>query len=200
MSPSACTIAAATITEAYTVLCNFYIPVVVKSVARSKIPSKTSHCVTFPRGPGRARELQRRAIVIRRFEPPRRRRLPVEIADVAATATVATRNLVSPSDELFFLLEGQTIQGRGSDWRIQVCGVYSTDTDRWIQLNLAGPLACGVTVRTSFMAVADLLDLLRYWLDDSLPSELESCIVSQARCELYPWISTDTGHSPTLTM
>jgi hypothetical protein len=154
----------------------------------------------FPPDPGRARELQRRASVIRRFDPRRRRRPPVAIAAVTATATIATRNLVSPSDELFFLLEGETVHGRGSDWRIQVCGVYSTDTDCWIQLNLAGPFTCGVTVRAGFMAVGDLLDLLEQWLDNSLPSELESCIVSQARCDLYPWICTDTGHSPTLTM
>jgi hypothetical protein len=101
---------------------------------------------------------------------------------------------------LFFLLEGQIVEGRGNHWRVQVCGVYSTDVDRWIQLNLAGPYACGVTVRAGYMAVGDLLDLVGSWLDDSLPSEQESCIVSQARPDSFPSISTDWGQSPTLTM
>jgi hypothetical protein len=101
---------------------------------------------------------------------------------------------------LFFLLEGQIVEGRGSHWRVQVCGIYSTDVDRWIQLNLIGPYTRGVTVRGGFMAAGDLLDLLGSWLDDALPSERESCIVSQARSDLFPWISTDSGQSPTLTM
>jgi hypothetical protein len=101
---------------------------------------------------------------------------------------------------LFFLLEGQIVEGRGSHWRVQVCGIYSTDVDRWIQLSLTGPYACGVTLRAGFSAAADLLDLLGSWLDDALTSERESCIVSQARSDPFPWISTDSGHSPTLTM
>jgi hypothetical protein len=112
-----------------------------------------------------------------------------------------TANSISPSDELFFLLEGQTVRSRGSNWRIQVCGVCSTDVDCWIQLSLSGPVICGVTLRTGFRDADTVLDLLRNWLDGSLPSDLEPCIVSQARSDESHWMyDSDTGQSPTLTM
>ncbi|HVP86791.1 MAG TPA: hypothetical protein VMU79_01820 [Casimicrobiaceae bacterium] len=110
-------------------------------------------------------------------------------------------NSISSSDELFFLLEGQTVRSRGNNWRIQVCGVYSTAVDRWIQLSLSGPLACGMTLRTGFRDADGVLDLLRDWLDGSLPSDLEPCIVSQVRSDESQWMDySDIGQSPTLTM
>ena len=96
------------------------------------------------------------------------------------TATWGNRNVVSPSDELFFLLEGQIVTGRCGSWRVEVCGVYSTDSDRWVQLALAGPYRCGVTLRAGFRESSAILDLLVDWLDDSLSVDLEPCIVSQA--------------------
>ena len=92
----------------------------------------------------------------------------------------ANRNVVSPSDELFFHLEGQIVSGRSGSWRVEVCGVYSTDNDRWIQLNLTGPYRCGVTLRAGFRESAEVIDLLVDWLDDTLAVDLEPCIVSQA--------------------
>jgi hypothetical protein len=96
------------------------------------------------------------------------------------TATTGTRNVVSPSDELFFLLEGQVVASRSGSWRVEVCGVYSTDSDRWIQLSLAGPYRCGVTLRAGFREPSAILDLLVRWLDDNLSVDLEPCIVSHS--------------------
>jgi hypothetical protein len=96
------------------------------------------------------------------------------------TDSGANRNVVSPSDELFFHLEGQIVSGRSGSWRVEVCGVYSTDNDRWIQLNLTGPYRCGVTLRAGFRESTEVIDLLVDWLDDTLAADLEPCIVSQA--------------------
>src|SRR5262245_36458346 len=95
-------------------------------------------------------------------------------------ATTGNRNVVSPSDELFFLLEGQVVASRSGSWRVEVCGVYSTDSDRWVQLNLAGPYRCGVTLRAGLRESSAIVDLLVKWLDDTLSVDLEPCIVSQA--------------------
>ena len=116
------------------------------------------------------------------------------------TASVGCRNVVSPSDELFFLLEGQIVTSRSGSWRVEVCGVYSTDTDRWVQLSLAGPYRCGVTLRAGFRESAAVIDLLVGWLDDALSADLEPCIVSQAsRPEAY-WLRADPQSSPIFVM
>jgi len=116
------------------------------------------------------------------------------------TESRASRNVVSPSDELFFHLEGQVVSGQSGSWRVEVCGVYSTDSDRWVQLNLAGPYRCGVTLRAGFRESTEVIDLLVDWLDDTLAADLEPCIVSQAsRPEPY-WRRPDADNTPTYMM
>jgi hypothetical protein len=116
------------------------------------------------------------------------------------TASARNRNVVSPSDELFFLLEGQIVTSRSGSWRVEVCGVYSTDTDRWVQLNLAGPYRCGVTLRAGFRESSAVVDLLVGWLDDALSADLEPCIVSQASRPDAWWLRADPQSSPTFVM
>jgi hypothetical protein len=110
------------------------------------------------------------------------------------------RNVVSPSDELFFLLEGQIVTGRSGSWRVEVCGIYSTDPDRWVQLNLAGPCRCGVTLRPGFRQSPAVIDLLVGWLDDALSPDLEPCIVSQASRPEASWLRADQRSSQTFVM
>jgi hypothetical protein len=90
---------------------------------------------------------------------------PFERTHGVATANAGGHHVVSPSDELFFRLEGHVVSGRSGTWRVEVCGVYSTDTDRWVQLNLAGPCRCGVTLRAGFRESSAIVDLLVDWLD-----------------------------------
>jgi hypothetical protein len=118
----------------------------------------------------------------------------------AEPGSASSSNGVSPSDELFFLLEGQVVEGRGSLWRVEVCGVYASDCQRWIQLNLCGPHTRGVTLRTALVEASDILDLLRDWLDDSLPTRLEPCIVSQASPPPPHSLFAGRPDSPRVTM
>ncbi|HEY7290948.1 MAG TPA: hypothetical protein VH583_14010 [Vicinamibacterales bacterium] len=113
---------------------------------------------------------------------------------------VSNPNLVSPSDELFFLLEGQRVYARGQSWRMDVCGIYSTDQERWVQLNLVGPAVCGVTLRAGFLDADAVIDLVRDWLDDTLSSEREGCIVGHAGHHGTYAASSDRGSSSHLTM
>src|SRR5262249_14498255 len=89
------------------------------------------------------------------------------------------RNLVNPSDELFFALEGRTIESSGDTWRIDVCGVHSVGDEHWIQLNLRGPVECELTLRADRLETAYVMALVRDWLDDRVPSELETCLVGK---------------------
>jgi hypothetical protein len=91
----------------------------------------------------------------------------------------ARRNLVNPSDELFFALEGRTIESRGDRWRIEVCGVHSADAHHWVQLNLSGPVQCGLTLRTERLEALRVTEMVCDWLNDSVPSDLESSLVGK---------------------
>jgi hypothetical protein len=95
------------------------------------------------------------------------------------------RNVVNPSDELFFALEGRTVESGGDTWRIEVCGVHSVvsadagNHDHWIQLNLCGPVECELTLRSACLDAAYVMSVVRDWLDDTVSSELEACLVGQ---------------------
>jgi hypothetical protein len=91
----------------------------------------------------------------------------------------ARRNLVNPSDELFFALEGRTVESQGDTWRIEICGVHSDGTHHWVQLNLNGPVQCGLTLRTERLESAHIVSMVRSWLDDSVPSDLETTLVGK---------------------
>jgi len=91
----------------------------------------------------------------------------------------ARRNLVNPSDELFFALEGCTVESRDDRWRIEVCGVHSDDAHYWVQLNLNGPVQCGLTLRTERLEAARVIEMVCGWLSDSVPSDLESSLVGK---------------------
>jgi len=103
-----------------------------------------------------------------------------DFADPLGVLTLdARRNLVNPSDELFFALEGRTIESRGETWRLDVCGVHSVGDDHWIQLNLCGPVECELTLRSDRLETSYVMTLVRDWLDDRVPSELETCLVGK---------------------
>jgi len=96
------------------------------------------------------------------------------------TPADARRNLVNPSDELFFVLEGRTVESRGATWRIELCGVHSDGDHHWIQLNLRGPVQCGLTFRSDRLDACQVVDVVRDWLDDTVPSDLEPCLIGKS--------------------
>ena len=96
-----------------------------------------------------------------------------------APANDARRNVVNPSDELFFSLEGRTLESRGCAWRIEVCGVHSAAFAHWIQLNLCGPMQCGLTLRADRLDAEHVVDVVQNWLDDAVPSDVEPCLVGK---------------------
>jgi hypothetical protein len=104
---------------------------------------------------------------------------PTIASEAVAFANDARRNLVNPSDELFFSLEGRTLESRGSQWRIEVCGVHSAALYHWIQLNLRGPMQCGLTLRADRLDASDVVDVVQDWLDDSVPTDVEPCLIGK---------------------
>jgi hypothetical protein len=100
-------------------------------------------------------------------------------SESAAPANDARRNVVNPSDELFFSLEGRALESRGSLWRIEVCGVHSAALYHWIQLNLRGPMQCGLTLRADRLDAGHVVDVVQDWLDDSVSSDVEPCLVGK---------------------
>jgi len=121
------------------------------------------------------------------------------IVESAPIHSPASRS-ASSSDELYFLLEGRTVEGRGEQWQVEVCGVYSAGAQRWIQLNLRGPYTCGVTLRCGSLPAEDVIDLLHDWLDDSLPARHERRVVSHASAPLIYAFFARYAAVPMLTM
>lgn len=80
---------------------------------------------------------------------------------------------------MFFALEGQHVESRGELWRLEVCSVYSNGIDYWVQLDLSGPVRCGLTVRTPRPDAQGVLAIVGAWLDDSVPSHVEECLVGK---------------------
>jgi len=100
-------------------------------------------------------------------------------SESVATANDPRRNLVNPSDELFFSLEGRAVESRGSLWRIEVCGVHTAALGHWIQLNLRGPVQCGLTLRANRLDASQVVGVVQDWLDDSVSSDVEPSLVGK---------------------
>lgn len=92
----------------------------------------------------------------------------------------ADRYALTSSDELFFALDGRTVEADGDSWRIEVCGVHSTASRHWLQLQLCGPVAQGLTLRVERQDVPRVLGIVRDWLEGSLPAALESAVTGKA--------------------
>jgi hypothetical protein len=98
----------------------------------------------------------------------------------AITFAPGDRNVITPSDELFFALEGRTVEAAGSDWRIEVCGVHSSDSQHWVQLQLRGPVNQGLTIRIPRLDTRYVLTMVCEWLEGLLPSALETSITGKS--------------------
>ena len=80
-------------------------------------------------------------------------------------------NAVNLADQLFFDLDGRLIEARDDEWRVEVCGVHSSTQQHWVQVNVVGPVACGLTLRTESLDASDILDRLSGWIEQSMPSD-----------------------------
>jgi len=71
---------------------------------------------------------------------------------------------VTAADELFFNLDGRILHTTEDEWRLEVCGVHTSGTHHWVQLNVHGALGCGLTLRTDTLDTADVLRRVDEWL------------------------------------
>jgi hypothetical protein len=71
---------------------------------------------------------------------------------------------VTPADELFFNLDGRILSTSEDKWRLEVCGVHTSGTQHWVQLNVHGLVGCGLTLRTETLDAGDLLRRVDAWL------------------------------------
>jgi hypothetical protein len=73
-------------------------------------------------------------------------------------------NGVTAADELFFNLDGRILSTTEDQWRLEVCGVHTSGSQHWVQLNVHGMAGCGLTLRTDTLDAGDLLRRVDAWL------------------------------------
>ena len=90
------------------------------------------------------------------------------------------RHVVTASDELFFALEGQTVEARGDRWLIEVCGIHSAGSRHWVQVQLQGPMVPGMTIRVPRLDAHHVVTVIQEWLEGLLPCALESAVTARS--------------------
>lgn len=86
---------------------------------------------------------------------------------------------VTDADEFFFNLDGRVLSEKDDEWRVEVCGVHTSGTEHWIQLNLRGLIAWGLTLRTDRLDATGVLDRIQTWLHQTLLADQRSgCTVA----------------------
>jgi hypothetical protein len=75
---------------------------------------------------------------------------------------------VTAADELFFNLDGRIVSTTEDAWRLEVCGVHSSGTQHWVQLNVHGAIGCGLTLRTENLDAGQLISRVGAWLSAAL--------------------------------
>ena len=98
--------------------------------------------------------------VIRKFIPSRDLALSSDNSESAVGVTAA--------DELFFNLDGRIVSTTDDAWRLEVCGVHSSGTQHWVQLNVHGTIGCGLTLRTENLDAGQLISRVGAWLNAAL--------------------------------
>jgi hypothetical protein len=85
-----------------------------------------------------------------------------DLASRAGDSPIA--GVVTAADELFFNLDGRIVSTTDDEWRLEVCGVHTSGTQHWVQLNVHGVPGCGLTLRTESLDAGDLLRRVDAWL------------------------------------
>jgi hypothetical protein len=73
-------------------------------------------------------------------------------------------SILTAEDELFFNLDGRILHTLDDEWRLEVCGIHTSGTEHWVQLNVHGARGCGFTLHTESLDAGDLLRRVDAWL------------------------------------
>ena len=85
----------------------------------------------------------------------------------------------SPCDQVFEALNGRQLRVRGTDWRVDVYGVFETDRNLWVQLILQSKRPRVVTLHMeSTQTPGEAVRSLRQWLTD--PSDTRDVLLRLA--------------------
>src|SRR5436309_14910596 len=72
---------------------------------------------------------------------------------------------LTPSDEWFAAVDGQTVRCRDFDWHVQVFGIHHTGNRWWFQVGFEGPEQVTGTFEARAERPAEVLNALTQWLE-----------------------------------
>jgi len=72
---------------------------------------------------------------------------------------------LTPSDEWFAAIDGQTVRGRNSDWQVQVFGIHNSGSRWWFQVGFDGPSQMSGTFEAGHDRPKAVLEAITDWLD-----------------------------------
>ena len=93
--------------------------------------------------------------------------LPESQAVPEKSRSAVTGYEVTPADELFVNLDGTVLHHEDSHWTVEVCGVHSSESRHWVQVNLCSDELCGVTVCADRLEAGRVRSMLLDWLTTS---------------------------------
>lgn len=81
---------------------------------------------------------------------------------------------LTPSDEWFAAIDGQTVRCRDFDWHVQVFGIHNSGDRWWFQVGFDGPNHVSGTFESGEERPAAVLNALTDWLEstDEAPSRV----------------------------
>jgi hypothetical protein len=100
--------------------------------------------------------------------------------DNGSALAIAERCAITVSDEFFFALDGRDVAAHGERWRVEVCGIHSSTSQHWLQLQLRGPVTQGLTLRVPRLDFSEVLRTVEQWLEGSLPAAFETAVTGRA--------------------
>jgi hypothetical protein len=96
------------------------------------------------------------------------------------TVRHSVSSVLTDGDELFFQLDGTSVDVNGETWQIEVCGVHSADSHHWIQLSVCGNVTYGLTLKADDLDPQGIRQRVAAWLPHGTIYAPESGVVSAA--------------------
>jgi hypothetical protein len=72
---------------------------------------------------------------------------------------------ITPADEWFAAMDGQTVRCRNFDWQVQVFGIHNSGNRWWLQVGFEGPVHMSGTFEAAQERPRAVLDALVDWLE-----------------------------------